>query len=232
LAVSVPTLRLHLFFAQEAPLAVILRQGPSKLFRMILWHTDSNRFEDGQWLKQKVYVEWCDLSPDGQHFLYFTLNGDWGGETRGSYTVLCRPPYFTALALFPLGDTWSGGGQFLDSRRYIADGDTDIIGRAEGMERVDQMALKREAANRNMRSTADDMPVSRAFQIGMVGDRDPGPKSDRYETLGGKLYRRRGAELDLIRYFTEMAFEEILSPDAPRGTGAPSRDWHPLDGET
>ncbi len=63
---SAPTLRLHLFFATQNDRAVILRQGPSKLFRMILWHRDTDRFEDGQWLKHKVYPDRCALSPDGQ----------------------------------------------------------------------------------------------------------------------------------------------------------------------
>ena len=68
-----PYIRLHLFFATENDRAVILRQGPARQFRMILWHRDSDTFEDGQWIKTKVYVERCDLSPDGRHFIYFAL---------------------------------------------------------------------------------------------------------------------------------------------------------------
>jgi len=92
-----PVIRLHLFFARDNDRAVILRQGPSDVFRLILWHRDSDRFEDGQWLKHKVYTDRCDLSPDGRHFLYFALDGKWGSAARGSYTAISRPPFFTAL---------------------------------------------------------------------------------------------------------------------------------------
>lgn len=33
---------------------------------------------------------------------------------KGTWTAISRPPYFTALALWPLGDTWFGGGLFED----------------------------------------------------------------------------------------------------------------------
>ena len=70
---SKPVVRLHLFFATENDTAVVLRQGPTKQFCLILWHRDTDTFEDGQWLKHKVYVDWCDLSPDGCHFIYFMI---------------------------------------------------------------------------------------------------------------------------------------------------------------
>ena len=71
---TTPSLRLHLFHARDTTRTVILRQGPTKTCRMILWDRDGDKFQDGQWLKQKVYVERCDLSPDGEHFIYFTLD--------------------------------------------------------------------------------------------------------------------------------------------------------------
>ena len=133
-----PVIRLHLFFARDNDRAVILRQGPSRTFRMILWYRDGDIFEDGQWLKHKVYAERCDLSPDGRHFIFFALNGDWGGRAQGAYTAISRPPWFTALALFPQGDTWAGGGVFLDNSLYVADGGHDIVGRDEGLVRLFQ----------------------------------------------------------------------------------------------
>jgi hypothetical protein len=137
-----PTLRLHLFFAAENDRAVILRQGPSRLFRMILWHRDTDRFEDGQWLKHKVYVERCDLSPDGRHFLFFALDGKWGGAAGGSYTAISRPPFFTARVLHPQGDTWGGGGAFLSNDTYAVDGcgADDILRRRTGLRRAPRPA--------------------------------------------------------------------------------------------
>ena len=84
---TAPSLRLHLFHAREASKTVILRQGPSSTYRMILWDRDGERFQDRQWLKYKVDEDRCDLSPDGAHFTpvvapyappapWHALNGD------------------------------------------------------------------------------------------------------------------------------------------------------------
>ncbi len=42
--------------------------------------------------------------------LYFAAN--WRKPHR-SWSAISRPPFFTALALWPKGDGWGGGGQFL-----------------------------------------------------------------------------------------------------------------------
>ncbi len=238
-----PIIRLHLFFATENDRAVILRQGPSKQFRMILWHRDSDTFEDGQWIRQKIYVERCGLSPDGQHFLYFTLDGRWRSEARGSYSALSRPPYWTALSLFPEGDTWAGGGVFIDNRHYFAYGGPDIIGRDEGLSRVTFGEPDKGCTTGIRLLSGRRAPLDRAATKRLLAE--PLPKEpwllcewlaaptghllDRYDTLGGKLYRRDGQELELIRDFTDMEFEPIRAPydwrDDKQG------EWHPLDGE-
>ena len=53
---------------------------------------------------------------------------------------------------------------------------------------------------------------------------------DRYDTQGGKLYRRNGMELELIRDFTDMEFEPIRAPYDWRQEG--SDPWHPLKDTT
>lgn len=244
-------IRLHLFFARDNDRAVILRQGPSRQFRMILWHRDSDRFEDGQWLKHKVYVERCDLSPDGRHFLYFALNGDWRGESKGAYTAISRPPWFSALALFPQGDTWGGGGRFLDSRHYVADGGADIIGRDDGLARVRLGIPDRGCATGIRLTDGRRAPLDRALTRRLLAAPAPngvramlqraaapdGGLRDRYDTLGGRLYRRRGQDLELIRDFTGMRFEPVRGPHDRRqepdlGAAPVARGpWHPLDGE-
>ena len=241
-----PLIRLHLFFATENDRAVILRQGPTRQFRMILWHRDTDRFEDGQWIKSKVYVDRCALSPDGAHFIYFLLDGRWGSEARGSFTALSRPPYWTALSLFPEGDTWGGGGVFLDNRHYWASGDTDIIGRDDELSRVKlgepddkgcttgirlmsggRAPLSREATKRLL---AKPKPKN----SGELFERMAVPSDDalsRYDMQGGKLYRRNGMDLDLIRDFTDMEFEPIRAPYDWRPAADPPGGWHPLDDE-
>lgn len=232
---TAPVVRLHLFFATDNDRTLILRQGPSKTFRMILWHRDTDRFEDGQWLKHKVYVERCDLSPDGRHFLYFAQNGHWQGETRGSYTALSRPPYFTALALFPEGDTWGGGGRFLDNSLYVASGDTDIVGRDDGLVRLYRRKPD-SACPSGLRG-----PDGKCARIGKdkaarAFDTSPPrhPAFDLYDTMGGKLYRRDGLDLTLIRDFTDMTFEPIRAPYDWRENTTPAKTadpWHPLQDE-
>lgn len=232
---TAPVVRLHLFFAEDNDRALILRQGPSKTYRMILWHRDTDTFEDGQWLKHKVYVERCDLSPDGQHFIYFALNGAWGSESEGSYTALSRPPYFTALALFPEGSTWGGGGRFLDNSLYIATGGPDIIGTDDGLIRLSRVKPDAQCPTglrgpdgKCARISKDK--AARAFDASPP--RHPG--FDLYDTMGGKLYRRDGLDLTLIRDFTDMTFEPIRAPydwrdDDTKTTSA--KTWHPLNEE-
>src|SRR5262249_44616225 len=70
-----PPCRLHVLLAREAPVAVILRRGPSAWYQVILWRTDRDTFEDGAWFKGRLYEERCDLSPDGELLLYFALQG-------------------------------------------------------------------------------------------------------------------------------------------------------------
>jgi hypothetical protein len=105
---------LHVIFAREAKLGLVIRRGPSKQTRLILWHTAMEQFVAGQWLKARVFERRCDLSPDGKLLIYFALDGHWDRPARGAYTAVSRPPYFTALGLWPKGDAWHGGGLFVD----------------------------------------------------------------------------------------------------------------------
>lgn len=70
-----------------------------------------------QWFNGKIYSERCSLSPDGTLFIYFALqkNKVQAGY-RQSYTAISKPPWLTALALWPQGDTWGGGGVFTDNK--------------------------------------------------------------------------------------------------------------------
>lgn len=126
-APSVPPCRLFAILAREAPRAVILRRGPSKWVQIILWHTDNDTFTYGQWFHGRIYEQCCDLSPDGALFLYFaskitehTLRDP---EYTYAWTAISKPPYLTALALWPKGDTWDGGGLFRDRRTVVLNHD-------------------------------------------------------------------------------------------------------------
>jgi len=103
------TCRLHALLARDGRSAVILRRGPSKRVQLIRWWLKTDTFEPGQWFKGRIYEYRCDLSPNGEKFVYFAQ--DYGRPLQ-SWTAISRPPYFSALALWAKGDCWGGGGLF------------------------------------------------------------------------------------------------------------------------
>lgn len=101
--------RLFVILAREARVAAVLRRGPTREVLLIRWNLADDTFEAGQWLKGRVYERRCDLSPSGDRFIYFAANHR---PPLGTWTAVSRLPYFTALALWPKGDAWGGGGLF------------------------------------------------------------------------------------------------------------------------
>lgn len=105
--------RLYVLLAKESRQSLIYRRGPTKQVQLISWNRQDDRFTEGQWLKGRIYERRCDISNDGKYLLSFLQ--DYGREPC-TWTVLSRPPYLTALALWPKGDAWGGGGLFDDKR--------------------------------------------------------------------------------------------------------------------
>jgi hypothetical protein len=110
--------RVHPILARKADTAVIIRRGPSKSVCTMLWDRRNDTFKLGQWLRGRIYERRCDMSPDGKHFIYFAMNGKWSSPVKGSWTAISRAPYLKALALWPWGDCWNGGGLFLSDSRF------------------------------------------------------------------------------------------------------------------
>jgi hypothetical protein len=111
---------LALMLASKAPVAVVLRRGPTNWVQMIRWDLRNDSFEAGQWFKGRIYPELSELSEDGELLLYsarkttgWTLNRR--NDIGDTWTAISRPPYFTALALWANG-CWTGGGIFTDTR--------------------------------------------------------------------------------------------------------------------
>jgi hypothetical protein len=114
----VSSCRLHFYLAREAPIAVVLRRGPSAWARLSLWHTQSDTIEHGQWIKGRVYPRRCDV-PDGSLFAYFVHKASgWNELKTDSWAAVSRPPHFTALAVWASGTTYHAGG-FFESRRAL-----------------------------------------------------------------------------------------------------------------
>lgn len=132
--------RLHVLLARDARSAVVIRRGPARHVATIGWDRARDRFSVGQWMYGRIYERRCDLSPDGQHLIYFAMNGRWHSQAKGSWTALSRAPYLKALTLWAKGDCWLGGGLFLSKKDYwLNDGPPHTLLR-------DESRLKRSLA--------------------------------------------------------------------------------------
>jgi hypothetical protein len=110
--------RIHVLLARHTPVGVVIRRGPSKSACTVLWDRRRDEFRLGQWFKGRIYERRSDLSPDGSHLIYFAMNGKWDSESKGAWTAISRAPYLKAVAFFPKGDCWHGGGLFTGGSTY------------------------------------------------------------------------------------------------------------------
>jgi hypothetical protein len=110
--------RIHALLARDAPVGAVIRRGPSKSVCTLLWDRRRDTFQLGQWLRGRIYERRSDVSPDGQHLIYFAMNGKWTGTAKGSWTAISRAPYLKAISLFSKGDCWYGGGLFTGAGKY------------------------------------------------------------------------------------------------------------------
>ena len=112
--------RLFMIFARKAPKAIIFRRGPSGWVQLISWDTRSDEFEAGHWFRGRIYERRSDLSPNGSLLIYFaqkiTAASQKDTEYTYAWTAISKPPYLTALALWPKGNCWHGGGSFKNGR--------------------------------------------------------------------------------------------------------------------
>ncbi len=110
-----PAPRLFVIPARDAPVAAVLRRGPSDWYQVLRWDLDRDVVEGGAWFHGRLYEERCDLSPDGELLLYFCHGGRVRPGYTDAWTAVSRLPWLHALALWPWGTTYGGGGRFVDS---------------------------------------------------------------------------------------------------------------------
>jgi hypothetical protein len=112
------TCKLSCILAREAPIAAILRSGPSDWVQLIQWNLTNDTFVQGQWFHGRIYSRRSDLSPDGTKFLYFAAkfqDSTYDATYTSSWTAVSKLPWLTAIALWPKGDFYAGGGLFHDN---------------------------------------------------------------------------------------------------------------------
>ena len=114
--------RLHVLLAAQAPVAAVLRRGPSNAVCSLLWDRRTDEFQLGQWLRARIYERRSDISPDGRHLIYFARGGRRHAATKGTWTAISRVPWLKAVVLLGKGDCWQGGGLFTSNARYWLNG--------------------------------------------------------------------------------------------------------------
>ena len=97
--------RLHLLPAKGAPVVVVLRRKPSRLYHIVRINTKTGSWEQGSWFTGRLYSMRCDVSFDGNWLVYLALGAK--GESWNGISML---PRLTTVAEGPNMGTWNGGG--------------------------------------------------------------------------------------------------------------------------
>ncbi|MHB1461891.1 MAG: hypothetical protein ACYC1M_11470 [Armatimonadota bacterium] len=87
--------------------------------QIIKWDMETDEFTPGQWFHGRIYEKRADLSSDGTKMIYFaqkiTASSLTDTEYTYAWTAISKPPYLTAIVLWPKGDCWHGGGLFINN---------------------------------------------------------------------------------------------------------------------
>ena len=86
-------------------MVVVIRRKPSKLFHIIRVDTVTGRYEQGAWFNGKLYPMRCDVSFDGEWFVYLAI-----GASGNTWNAVSQLPRLTAVAQSDNRGTWYGGG--------------------------------------------------------------------------------------------------------------------------
>jgi hypothetical protein len=204
--------KLFAIFASEAPVAVIIRRGPSAWTHIIRWDVEQDVFERGAWIRGRIYPQKCDISPSGELFVYFVLQGNRSDTPfTHAYTAVSRVPWLKALMVVPHGTTYGGGGRFISERQFAIRGlwfspvGTLPDFPSDGLEVVEADAPYHESSGEV--EGADWSSRDRKNRLAF--------------SRGGKLYRREGASDLLLADFDDL----LPNPQpAPEWAGAPLKD--------
>ena len=107
-----PPPRLYVLVARAAPVALVLRRGPTEWFHLLRWDLDAQTVEPGAWFHGTIYPRRSEISGDGRLFAYFALTGR--PAPWDTYYAVSKVPWLTALAAWHMGTTYAWGCEFLD----------------------------------------------------------------------------------------------------------------------
>ncbi|MEO8670475.1 MAG: hypothetical protein ABI411_04105 [Tahibacter sp.] len=117
---SHPSTKIRIRFASNGTRAVILREGPAKWTRMLCWDTRDDTIVPGQWIRSSI--PYFDVNSDATLILAFVQSYRRKPD-YGTWVALSRPPWFTASAVWQIGDSWGGHCRFIsDHHVYIEAG--------------------------------------------------------------------------------------------------------------
>ena len=204
--------RLHVIPATGCDLALVLRRGPTRQVASLLWDRKSGEVELGQWLNGRIYEHRCDLSSDGRHMIIFA------GTGQRWWTALSRAPWLTALAFWPQGHTWHGGGAFARDGTLFLNGATAPADLPDGLKPARPDAFPHATDGFHM----GDLYAVRMEQAGWVRK-----SGTRYETIlekplsGGWCLRLAFALWSRNRGAISNAYTLI----SPSGEAFSQKDW-------
>ena len=214
---SVPvTCRLYVILARTAPVAVVFRRGPARRVQIVKWATDTDTFEEGQWFHGRMYERRCDLSPDGSLLVYFAqkINPRTMASTYSyAWTAISKLPFLTALALWPKGDCWSGGGLFKSDWSLLLN-----HSRLDATPHPEHLPPRRLRVSSGVFSRGEDGPILAAR---MTRDAWKLVQSGRYPWKGGRprterpeVWTREAPSRDatLVQSLDELDFKALGGP--------------------
>ncbi len=103
--------RIHLLPAKNAPIVVVLRRKPSRLYHVVRINTRTGAYEQGSWFTGRLYSMRCDVSFDGNWLVYLAL-----GAKGQSWNGISLLPRLTTVAEGSNVGTWNGGGYWSSAK--------------------------------------------------------------------------------------------------------------------
>ena len=228
-----PACRLFVIMARQGRVAAIFRHDVKNLTRMIRWDLESDSFQPGQWFKGTVFDRFADLSPQGDYLIYYAAKP--GRElTPPAWTAVSRPPYFTALAMWPQTQVGAGGGLFDADRAIRLNHRADEMDLAKGFRLRNGMTVLRRAWDG---SAGQDMYHERLLRDGW-GLSDPAARYNANDKMSPLYEKRSMAGAALLMQTTreagppgnrDRADYEVLSADGSVWLRLDRTDWADWD---